>query len=154
VWAAGLATVAAAVTGVMYAGATGGFGGSGYSADAARSVPEAGARADEKAAAPAPTACASLAVEGTVLSVRPLAEGHVQVVLEAGRYWTPRQDAAAAPTAVTVLPEAARRDLRPGARAVVVKDGPDGDRWATGDGLAAARAELDAADACPGSDPG
>ncbi|MDH6226954.1 hypothetical protein [Streptomyces sp. MJP52] len=154
VWAAGLATAAAAFTGVMYAGAVGGVS-SGSSADAAKAAPEAGGQADEKAAVPASpsgrpgVACASLAVEGTVVSVRPLAEGHVRVVLEAERYWRPRQDAADAPTAVTVLPEDAREDLRPGTRALVVK-GPGEDRWVTGDGLAAEREELDAAG--PGTD--
>ncbi|WP_151773238.1 hypothetical protein [Streptomyces abyssomicinicus] len=153
VWAAGLTTAAAAFTGVMYAGATGGFG-AGSTADAAKSAPDAGGGTDEKAAVPDPAAdggaaCASLVVEGTVVSVRPVAGGHVQVVLEAERYWMPRQKAADAPTAVTVLPEDAREDLRPGTRAVVTK-GPDGDRWVTGAGLATEREELDAVR--PGAD--
>jgi hypothetical protein len=153
-WAAGLATAAAAFTGVIHGATTGGFG-SGHSTDAAKAAPEAGGQADEKAVVPAPSsgrphiACASLAVEGTVVSVRPLAEGHVQVVLEAERYWTPRQDAAEAPTAVAVLPEDAREDLRAGTRALVVK-GPGLDRWATGDRLAAEREELDTAEAGDG----
>ncbi|MER5480232.1 hypothetical protein ABT026_25155 [Streptomyces sp. NPDC002734] len=148
VWSAALAA-AAAVTGVMYLGATGAVrGDASYSASDARAKPDLGA--DEKAAAPGSSpdrpalACASLVVEGTVVRLRPLPDGHVQVTLEAERYWVPEQEASEAPVAVTVLPEEARTDLPVGTRALVTQGASDG-WWATGDRLAAERAELDAA---------
>ncbi|MEU3554996.1 hypothetical protein [Streptomyces fragilis] len=153
-WGAGLAA-AAAFTGVMYLGATGAVrGDAGYSASDAKAKPDAGN--NEKAADPGASgyrpdvACASLAVEGTVVALRPLTDGHVEVTLEAERYWVPEQEASDAPVAVTVLPEDARADLPVGTRALVVED-PSGSRWATGDRLTAERAALDAAGPEPGS---
>lgn len=145
-WGAGLAA-AAAFTGVVYLGATGAVrGDANYSASDAKQ--DAGG--NEKAAGPGlsggepAVACASLVVEGTVVDLRPLTDGHVQVTLDAERYWVPEQEASEVPVAVTVLPEEARADLPVGTRALVVQSS-SGDRWATGDRLAAERAELDAA---------
>ncbi|WP_448319163.1 hypothetical protein, partial [Streptomyces sp. CO7] len=145
-WGAGLAA-AAAVTGVMYLGATGAVrGDASYSASDAKAKPDMGA--DEKAAGSGSSAdrpaiaCASLVVEGTVVRLRPLPDGHVQVTLEAERYWVPNQEASEAPVAVTVLPQEARTDLPVGTRALVTQ-GASGGWWATGDRLAAERAELD-----------
>ncbi|MET8577605.1 hypothetical protein [Streptomyces sp. NPDC005012] len=150
-WAAGLTAAAAVFTGVMYVGALGGAGSdASFSMDGAKSAPEgAPGRSDEKAAAPESTAdrprvaCASLAVQGTVVSVRPLTEGSVRVVLEAERYWAPEQEAADAPTAVAVLPESAGAELRPGTRALVALT-PGAAWWATGDRLTTELEELDA----------
>ncbi|MGW0606366.1 hypothetical protein [Streptomyces sp. NPDC002640] len=155
-WAAGLTAAAAVFTGVMYVGALGGAGAdASFSMDGAKAAPEgAHGQSDEKAAVPEATAdrpriaCASLAVQGKVVSVRPLTEGSVRVVLEAERYWAPEQDAADAPTAVAVLPESARADLRPGTRALVALT-PDAAWWATGDRLTT---ELDALNS-PAPDP-
>jgi hypothetical protein len=148
VWGAGLAA-AAAFAGVMYLGATGAVrGDASYSASDAKAQQDAGG--NEKAAGPdrpadrPAIACASLAVEGTVVGLRPLPDGRIQVTLDAERYWIPERAAAEAPVAVTVLPEEARTDLPVGTRALVTQDSSGG-WWATGDRLAAERAELDAA---------
>ncbi|MEU9186094.1 hypothetical protein AB0D14_16405 [Streptomyces sp. NPDC048484] len=89
-------------------------------------------------------ACAKVLVEGTVLSITPVGEGNVRVVLEAKRYYRPEQSVTDHPTITVTLLESARDDLKVGTYTLVrvpvyAQDRQD---WETGWGVGDARKEI------------
>ncbi|MFI0240081.1 hypothetical protein [Streptomyces sp. NPDC016845] len=95
-------------------------------------------------------ACLRWSLEGTVKSVTPRADGDVEVVLEAKRYYRPERSAARHPTVSVTLDGSARADLKPGTYTLIAVPLHPQDRqgrqdWATGPGVGDARDDILAA---------
>ncbi|MER5177189.1 hypothetical protein ABT009_02220 [Streptomyces sp. NPDC002896] len=140
------ACAAAMLGGVVWLGMNPPSGASDASSGAAKEA-DSKAGGQSRYSPEAHIACSRVLVEGTVVSLTPLADGEVNVVLKVKRYYRPERSVKEHPTITVTLHGSAREDLKPGVYTLVRVPVLPGDRqdWEVGWGVGDARKDIEKA---------